>query len=199
MAAATCIFFQIMIEPLLAYDRRFFRIINDGWSNAFFDWLMPWLRNALMWYPLYLFLVLLVLINFRKTGWLWVLFTAGTIILCNFVSADILKENVVRLRPCNEPAYQDWIHVLVGYRPQSYSFVSSHASNHFGMAMFFYLTLRSRFRYWPALFFLWAFSISLAQVYVGVHYPLDVTCGALIGILIGYLAGRSFNRTYGLG
>ncbi|HNJ93982.1 MAG TPA: phosphatase PAP2 family protein, partial [Ferruginibacter sp.] len=121
------------------------------------------------------------------------------IILCNFVSADILKANIERLRPCNEPAYQGWIHVLVGYRPQSYSFVSSHASNHFGMAMFFYLTLRSRFRYWPALFFLWAFSISLAQVYVGVHYPLDVTCGALIGILIGYLAGRSFNRTYGLG
>jgi membrane-associated phospholipid phosphatase len=40
--------------------------------------------------------------------------------------------------------------------------------------------------------------ISFAQVYVGVHYPLDVTCGGLIGILIGYLSGKSFNKNYGL-
>jgi len=187
-----------MIEQLLAYDRQLFKVINHEWSNPFFDGLMPWLRNALLWYPLYLFLVLLVLINFRKTGWIWLFYAAGTILLCNFISADILKENVVRLRPCNEPSYRGWIHVLVGYRPQSYSFVSSHASNHFGMAMFFYSTLRGQFKRWPFLFFVWAFGISYAQVYVGVHYPLDVTCGALIGILIGYLTGRSFHRNYGL-
>jgi undecaprenyl-diphosphatase len=86
----------------------------------------------------------------------------------------------------------------VGYRPQSSSFTSSHAANHFGMAIFLYLTLKNDFGKWPLLFFLWAFSISFAQVYVGVHYPLDVTCGALIGILIGYLCGKSFNRNYGL-
>jgi undecaprenyl-diphosphatase len=86
----------------------------------------------------------------------------------------------------------------VGYRPQSSSFTSSHAANHFGMAMFIYTTFKTRFPKWPALFFVWAFLISFAQVYVGVHYPLDITAGALIGILIGYLSGRSFNRTYGL-
>ena len=187
-----------MIEQLLAFDRHLFRIINNEWSNPFFDWLMPWLRNAEMWYPLYLFLILLVLINFKKTGWIWLLFAAGTIWLCNFVSADILKEHIVRLRPCNEPSFSGWIHVLVGYRPQSYSFVSSHAANHFGMAAFFFLTLKNHFKVWPVLFFLWAFSISFAQVYVGVHYPLDVACGGLIGILIGYLSGKSFNRNYGL-
>ena len=47
-------------------------------------------------------------------------------------------------------------------------------------------------------FFLWAFLISYAQVYVGVHYPLDIIAGTGIGILIGYLSGRSFNRNYGL-
>lgn len=187
-----------LMKQLLSYDQHLFKILNHQWSNSFFDWLMPWLRNANLWYPLYLFLVLLVLVNFRKTGWIWVLFTAGTIIICNYISADVFKVYVHRLRPCNEPAIASWVHVLVGYRPQSYSFFSSHATNHFGMAAFFYLTLKQKFDKWPFLFFFWAFGISYAQVYVGVHYPLDVLCGSLIGILIGYLSGKAFNKNYGL-
>lgn len=187
-----------MMEQLLAYDRQLFKMVNNQWSNSFFDWLMPWLRNSLMWNPFYLFLLLLVLINFKKTGWWWLVFAAGTVILSDFVSSKIIKENIIRLRPCNDPSLASWIHVLVGYRPQSSSFTSSHAANHFSLAMFFYLTLKLRFGRWMGIFFLWAFSISLAQVYVGVHYPLDITCGALIGILIGYLSGQSFNRTHGL-
>jgi undecaprenyl-diphosphatase len=71
------------------------------------------------------------------------------------------------------------------------------------MAMFFYITLKDipialGIKKWPSVFFLWAFSIAFAQVYVGVHYPLDVISGGLIGILIGYLCGKSFNKNYGL-
>lgn len=187
-----------MMNQLLTYDQHLFKIINQQWSNVFFDWLMPWLRNSEMWYPLYLFLILFVLINFKQTGWWWLLFAISTIVLCDFVSSKIIKENIIRLRPCNEPGIASWVHILVGYRPQSSSFTSSHATNHFGMAMFFYLTLKERFDKWPVIFFFWAFSISFAQVYVGVHYPLDIICGGIIGILIGYLSGKSFNRNYGL-
>lgn len=186
------------MDELLSYDQSLFKVINHGWSNSFFDWLMPWLRNSNMWYPLYLLLLLLVTINFKKTGWWWVLFAAGTVILTDFVSSAIVKPNIFRLRPCHEPDFASWINVLVGYRPQSSSFTSSHAANHFGMAMFLYSTLKTRFKKWPVLFFLWAFSISFAQVYVGVHYPIDIICGGLIGILIGYLSGKSFNKNYGL-
>lgn len=186
------------MDKLLSYDQSLFKVINHGWSNSFFDWLMPWLRNSNMWYPLYLLLLLLVTINFKKTGWWWVLFAAGTVILTDFVSSAIVKPNIFRLRPCHEPDFASWINVLVGYRPQSSSFTSSHAANHFGMAMFLYSTLKTRFKKWPVLFFLWAFSISFAQVYVGVHYPIDIICGGLIGILIGYLSGKSFNKNYGL-
>ena len=186
------------MEQLLAYDKHLFKLVNYDWHNGFFDWLMPWMRNAEMWYPLYLFLLLFVTINHKKNGWWWVLFFAITIIAANFVSSTIIKENIMRLRPCNDPSIAAWVRVLVGYRPQSSSFTSSHATNHFAMAMFLYISLKNLYGKWTSLFFLWAFLISFAQVYVGVHYPLDITCGALIGILIGYLSGKSFNRNYGL-
>jgi membrane-associated phospholipid phosphatase len=187
-----------LMDQLLTYDKHLFKLINYRWHNNFFDWLMPWLRNSNVWVPLYFFLLLFAVFNYKKTGCWWIVFAAGTAILTDFVSSSIIKHNIIRLRPCNDLAIADWVRVLVGYRPQSSSFTSSHAANHFGMAMFLYLTLKEKIGKWVNLFFLWAFSISFAQVYVGVHYPLDITCGALIGILIGYLCGKSFNRNYGL-
>jgi undecaprenyl-diphosphatase len=186
------------MEQLLRYDKELFRIINYQWSNPFFDWLTPWLRNAEMWYPFYLFILLFVAVNFKKNVFWWILLGAGTVILTDFISSSIIKNNIIRTRPCNDEEIASWIHVLVGYRPQSSSFTSSHATNHFGMAMFFHLTLKPYIGKWTVVFFLWAFAISISQVYVGVHYPIDITCGALIGILIGYLSGKSFNKNYGL-
>lgn len=186
------------MEQLISFDKKLFRLINYDGQNAFFDWLMPWLRNSNVWMPLYLFLFLLVTINYRKTGIWWVLLAAGTAMLTDYVSSNLIKHNIFRLRPCNDPSIADWVRVLVGYRPQSSSFTSSHATSHFGMAMYFYITLSQRFRAWPALFFVWALAISFAQVYVGVHYPIDITCGAIIGICIGYLSGKAFNRQYSL-
>ena len=186
------------MQQILSFDRHLFKLINSEWNNGFFDWLMPWMRNSYVWYPLYIFLILLVAVNYKKKTLWWILFGAGTVIITDFISSELIKENIWRLRPCNDPDYTSWIHILVGYRPQSSSFTSSHAANHFGIAMFLYLTLKPKLTKWMAVFFLWAFMISFAQVYVGVHYPLDITAGALIGILIGYLSGKSFNRTYGL-
>ena len=156
------------------------------------------MRNQVTWYPMYFFLALLVLINHRKTSWLWLLFGVGTVIVTDLISSTVIKEHVWRLRPSNNPEFSSWINILVGYRPQSSSFTSSHAANHFGMAMFIYLTLRKRYGKWPLVFFLWAALIAYSQVYVGVHYPADVIAGGLIGMIIGYLSGKLFNRTYGL-
>jgi undecaprenyl-diphosphatase len=79
----------------------------------------------------------------------------------------------------------------------SYSFTSSHAANHFGMATFVSLTLYSTFRRWIYLSYLWAFFIAYAQVYVGVHYPLDVVGGAGLGVLAGLLTASVFNKQVG--
>jgi undecaprenyl-diphosphatase len=90
------------------------------------------------------------------------------------------------------------MHYLAHYCPESSSFVSAHATTHFGLAFFVVLTLRSYTSRWIMLFFSWAALISYAQVYVGVHYPFDVLCGALIGSALGYFMARIFNNYVGL-
>jgi membrane-associated phospholipid phosphatase len=186
------------MKAILQYDQYLFKIINNHWQNGFFDWLMPLLRNSILWVPLYFFFILFITTNFKKNGWWWVIFAICTAIITDFVSSSIIKQNIIRLRPCNDPAIASWVKVLVSYKPKSSSFTSSHAANHFGLATYLFVTLKEKFKGWPALFFIWAFFISLAQVYVGVHYPLDITCGALIGILIGYLCAKSFNKSFAL-
>lgn len=183
----------------MEWDKTVLRYINARWQNPFFDWLMPFLRNADMWIPFYFFLILFVLFNYKKTGWWWVLAAACTPVLTDYISSGLIKENIHRLRPCNEPALAGWLRILPGLSfPQSSSFTSSHAANHFGMATFLFLTFKKEIGKWAGVFFLWAASICYAQVYVGVHYPFDIICGALVGIMVGYTTGTLFNKGKGL-
>ncbi len=75
----------------------------------------------------------------------------------------------------------------------SSSFISSHATTHFGVATFVYSTLRKYTTAWVSMFFVWAAVICYAQVYVGVHFPLDVFCGSLVGCLLGSIISKIFN------
>ena len=186
------------MEKILAFDRQLFTKLNNEWHSPFFDAFFPILRTSQTSYVLYIFLAVFVLVNGRKNQVWWLLFFAATATLTNFISSDLIKENIIRLRPCNDDSLVPPARFLLSYRPQSSSFTSSHAVNHFGLAAFFYYTLRLYFRKWALLFFLWAATICYAQVYVGVHYPLDVVAGAGIGYLFGYLSARSFNKHYGL-
>ncbi|RYD77747.1 MAG: phosphatase PAP2 family protein [Sphingobacteriales bacterium] len=186
------------MHPLIEFDRYLFTIINSKWTNGVFDATMPVIRNQYLWGPLYLFMLIFILVNFKKdTGW-WLFFFAGTAMLTNFISSDLIKENIYRVRPCNDPSMAEHLRFLVTYRPKSSSFTSSHATNHFGLAAFFYYTLKPYVGKWAWLFFAWATVIIYAQVYVGVHYPLDVVCGGLIGFLFGYLSAYSYNKNYSL-
>ncbi len=183
----------------MEWDRTLLRYINERWHNPLFDWLMPLLRHADTWVPLYLFLILLVLLNYRKTGWWWLLAAVCTPIVTDLLSSWVIKEHILRLRPCNEPAIAHWLRTLPGiYLPKSSSFTSSHAANHFGLAMFLVATLRPLLHGWRWLFFGWALVIGYAQVYVGVHYPLDILGGALLGVLVGSCTAALFNRYFQL-
>jgi undecaprenyl-diphosphatase len=83
-----------------------------------------------------------------------------------------------RLRPSHELG--NLVHLVNGYTGGRFGFVSSHAANAFGFAMF--SSLIFRFKPYTVVVFLWALVNSYSRIYLGVHYPLDIICGALVGI-----------------
>lgn len=182
--------------PATNADRYIFNLINSQWQNSFFDDLMPLVRNANFWLPLYLFILLFAIFNLKRWGW-FVLLVACTPALTDMVSSQLIKENIYRLRPCNDPALYGHIRVLASYCPQSSSFTSSHAANHFGLATFLSLTLQPVTGKWIYLTYLWALLIVYAQVYVGVHYPTDILGGAVVGVLAGLLTAWVFKNKVG--
>ena len=184
------------MQRVLEADRYIFGLINNKWNNSFFDSLMPLLRNTNFWLPLYLFLLIFALMNIRKSGW-FILLTICTAALTDILSSHIIKNHIFRLRPCHDTNLIGTIRVLVSYCPQSSSFTSSHAANHFGLATFASITLYPYAGKWIFLTFMWAFLIIYAQVYVGVHYPIDVLGGALVGVMAGLLTSTIYQRKWG--
>ena len=185
------------MQQLIHLDKELFKLINGQWTNPFFDWIMPWLRNSTVWIPFYLFMLLLIAINFKKQAFWIIAFGIITITLTDGISSKIMKPYFDRLRPCNDPDMASMLRFLMHYRPGNGSFTSSHAANHFGLAMFLYMALKKYFGSWLLLLFVWAFFISYAQVYVGVHYPGDIVGGAVLGCLLGYGTAYILNRFSG--
>lgn len=171
---------------MLQLDRHLFYFINHDLTNSFFDVVMPWLRNPKFWIPLYVFIVVFCIWKYKKQGIVIILLLLATVGVADFTSASLIKYQVQRLRPCREPALAGKVISRVGCGT-GYSFPSTHATDHFAMAVFLILIFCKKWRWIWFWGILWAGLISFAQVYVGVHYPVDVTAGALYGSLIGTL------------
>jgi membrane-associated phospholipid phosphatase len=179
-------------------DKIAFVYVNNIYTNTTLDSIFPWWRDGTTWLPLYLFLVVFMFLNYKNKAWVWMLFAMLTVILSDQISSGFLKNWVNRPRPCQDMVMQYYTHLRINYCPKSGSFTSSHATNHFAAAMFIFLTLKPVLKKYSWLFFMWAGTISYGQVYVGVHYPLDVLCGAMLGCLIGWASASFFKRRLGL-
>jgi membrane-associated phospholipid phosphatase len=185
-------------EEIKQFDYSIFYKMNGQWHTSFLDEFIPFIREPFVWMPFYFFLILFTTINFKKKGMLWVLFFLVNAMISDYVSSTIIKNNFVRLRPCHDPAIADKVRFLVSYCPTSSSFTSSHAVNHFAAAMFIFTTFKKPVSPKWAFIFLWAFIIAYAQVYVGVHFPFDIFCGAIVGLILGYIPAKIFNNKIGL-
>jgi undecaprenyl-diphosphatase len=179
------------------WDKWLFVKINNQWTNSFFDLIMPYFRDSVFWAPLYIFILAFIALNFGRKGWWWSLAFIITIVICDQVSSTLLKPMIARYRPCQDPEFFNQVRLLLKRCSGSFSFTSSHAANHFGIATFMVFTFRGIFRHWMYLAYVWAFLIAYAQVYVGVHYPTDVLGGALIGFMAGVLTAWVFNKKMG--
>lgn len=170
-----------MMELLNNIDVFLFRQINGIQLPGLLENGILLLRDRYLWIPFYVFVIAFIFFNYSTRYALrrvLALFAVTGVI--DFVGNNGFKKVFMRLRPCNvenlDPFIIERIHCS-----SSYSFVSNHAANHFGIAVFLILMfplLRSKIR-WPLL--LWAGMICFAQVFAGIHYPFDILGGAVLG------------------
>lgn len=108
---------------------------------------------------------------------------ALTVVLCDQISSSWIKPAVMRLRPSHDTAIQSALHYIGDYRGGLYGFVSSHAANAFGAVVFVSMIVRRKSI--TIILMLFAASVGYSRIYLGVHYPGDVVCGAILGMAIG--------------
>lgn len=173
-----------MIAEIQQFDSELFLKIHRGLSNDFFDVMMPLMRNRFFWAPLYIFIIAFCIKQYQKRGYYMIGMLLVTFAMGDLIASRIIKPLVGRIRPCNEISLANEIihRVPCG---SGYSFPSSHATNHFAIAIFLILLFYKQWKPILPLGLVWAFIISFAQIYVGVHYPIDTLCGALLGLCIG--------------
>ena len=150
-----------MFKKLIEFDKYLFGIVNQTVSNPFFDSIMPFIRQPLFWLPLYLFIILFAIYNFQKKAAVWIGWMILTVALTDTISSHLFKPLFGRLRPCNNPELADSIRLLVDHCGQNGSFTSSHATNHFGIAVFIFFTLE---KVWGKFNYLFILGIYLGNI-----------------------------------
>ena len=179
------------LQRLIDIDKQVMLALN-GSDSLYMDGVMRVYTSTVVWLPVALILLFVVLKNNSlRVGLLTVLAVALTVVATDQASSHLIKPLVARLRPCNDPSIMHLIDTVNGYRAGGYSFTSSHACNSFGIFAVVALIVRNRVLSLSLL--LWAAINSYSRIYLGVHYPGDILCGALLGATIGSVMYLIFN------
>ncbi len=190
-----------ILEQLNNVDKTLLLWLNfDGgrWMDTF--WYT--ISNSHIWIPV---LVAGGIDLWRTSGGSWkrrccfLLILVAIMVLSDQLSSGVIKPLVGRIRPSHEPSLLPYLHLVNDYHGGLHGFVSGHATNITAAATWFWLVYRDRLTHVCLLFL--AFAVSYSRLYLGVHYPGDIVCGALLGFLISYSAyvlcrrSSSFHRS----
>ena len=186
-----------IFQQIKDIDQALFYQINGVWHHPILDAVLPWTRHSNNWIPLYIGLLGWLI---YQVGWKtlkWLLFALINVGLTDQISSSVFKPFFHRLRPCKDPALFGKTRLLLEQCAGGFSFTSSHAANHFGIAMFIFMTWGVTQKKYTRFFFVWAGIIAFAQIYVGVHYPLDIVGGTIIGLISGYTMAKAYLKWAG--
>ena len=187
-----------MLERLIHIDTEILLAIN-GWHAPWADTLM-WIISAKeTWIPLYLLLIGLLVWRYRQpatTRVKWMQKVPACVLMiiviglavgaADFIASGILKDWVARPRPSRVPELEGVLHLVNGYKSGRYGFVSSHAANTMACGLLFSLIWRKKITTCGLM--LWVAANCYSRMYLGVHYPLDILGGLIVGALVAWVA-----------
>ena len=172
-----------MVDYLLHLDRELFVYLNS-FGNESWDDFWGFVTKQINWLPMFLLFAYLV---FRHLGWrhaVLILICMAFLIAFTDQTTNLFKNGFQRLRPGNEPELAKLIRAV--QTRKSFSFISGHASNSMASAMFLYLVLKPYVKY-MGFIFIWPLIFAYSRIYLGLHYPGDILCGYIWGILTSLL------------
>ena len=173
-----------MWQSLLDLDRELLLALN-GDGGAFWDAFFYFVTARL---PLYAVLLYAVWRRFGTRGLLWVVLFLGATVIADDQICNFFKHNVPKLRPTHTPGVESLVHTVRDYRGGLYGTVSAHAAISFSIALFTSVLFRRR---WYAIaIFVWAALLAYSRIYLGVHYPMDILFGLLLGLSLAAVSVR---------
>lgn len=176
-----------MIETLTYLDEQILLFFN-GNHTAWMDEIVLFITGKFTWIPFYIILVEMLFRRLeRRDAILTLVAVTLAIVMTDQICASLIRPYVARLRPCNpDNPFSQFITLVHGHRSGSYGWPSCHAANTFALATLLSCVWKSR--KFTAFIFSWATIVSMSRLYMGVHYPTDLLCGAAFGSVFGYLA-----------
>lgn len=171
-----------MLDLLTQLDTWLFLQLN-GCHAHYLDKLMMLITGKWVWIPMYACALLVLIRHFGlRRALVYVLALTATIVLTDQLCSSVIRPLTCRLRPSNPDNPLSALAIIVdGYRGGRYGFPSCHAANSFALA--FFLSLAVRNRMFILFLMAWATLNSFSRLYLGVHYPGDLLCGAVIGMI----------------
>ncbi len=171
------------MNSLIEFDQQMLLVLNY-FHSAYWD-IAQWLISGIaIWIPMYTMIVYTIIKSQKLQSWLTVLTVIILIVLCDLISTEVFKHGIERLRPTHTPDIKDFIKTVRGYKGGKYGFVSSHATNTMGLAVFTSLLFRNKF--YSLFIIAWSLIVGYSRIYLGVHFPGDVLGGFVLGSILGF-------------
>jgi undecaprenyl-diphosphatase len=167
------------------FDYQILKLINDlAGKNQYLDWLGIFAAK----YLIFLMVIALVLGLLIKRWPDYRLAIIKAFISGAFAYVINYLIGFIYFRP--RPFVLNEVTKLIDKSPLEKSFPSDHTAVAFALAFSLYFYNK---KLGSVLLFL-AFIVSLGRIYVGVHYPLDILGGVLVGFLSAFLIERLVNK-----